>query len=346
MKYAKLYIVYKKPFMELTDKIKLLQKLSGLTQAELALKLGVTFVALNRWVNKQARPRPGATQKIDELLLELTGKSQVPASSLSAKKSRIEKLSKHHPHVLQTILSQPDLKDQFTLSLTFHTNRIEGSTLSENETASILFENAVLKGKTLIEQLEVKNHQSALEYLFSHLATKKPLNEALVLRLHAILLNSIHSEAGGYRQHGVRIVGTYVPTANYLKVPELMKKLTKSFQNKTSDLVGNIAKTHATFEKIHPFADGNGRIGRLLMTAMALRGNLAPVVVLQETRRQYLASLNYAQMKEDSSKLEDYVCDAVLTGYDILSRKFTPVSGKPRRTGGSRKKRISQKVRS
>ena len=81
------------------------------------------------------------------------------------------------------------------------------------------------------------------------------------------------------------------------------------------------ARAHYQFEKIHPFADGNGRIGRLLMQAMALRENLAPVVVLQEKRRLYAAYLNKAQMKDDQSLLEDFVCDAILEGYRILERK-------------------------
>jgi Fic family protein len=132
-------------------------------------------------------------------------------------------------------------------------------------------------------------------------------------------MNAIRSDAGVYRNHGVRIMGTHVPTANYQKVPELMKELVRDIKP-SADAVAHIANIHSRFEKIHPFGDGNGRIGRLLMHAMALRENLAPVVVLQEKCRLYAAYLNKAQMKDDQSLLEDFVCDAILEGYNILER--------------------------
>lgn len=305
--------------MTISEKLRLILKLSGLTQAELASHLDVTFVALNRWINDKAAPRPKAQAAIDELYKEYSGEKQIPATILEAKKNMVFQKAKAHKNVLKQILDNPDIRDQFYLSLTYNSNRIEGSTLSEGDTAAILFENAALPNKTLVEQLEAKNHQAALEYLFQYLAEHKPLNEGLVLKLHSILMNAIRSDAGIYRNHGVRILGTYVPTANYLKVPQLMKELVKNINKNTNDVLSHIADIHARFEKIHPFGDGNGRIGRLLMHAMALRENLAPVVVLQEKRRQYATYLNKAQMKDDLSLLEDFICDAILEGYDIVN---------------------------
>ena len=100
-----------------------------------------------------------------------------------------------------------------------------------------------------------------------------------------------------------------------------MKELVKYIQKKTKDIFSQIADIHSRFEKIHPFSDGNGRIGRLLMHAMGLSKNLAPAVILQEKRRLYTTYLNKAQMKDDLSLLEDFVCDAILEGYHILERK-------------------------
>ncbi|MEK7500549.1 MAG: Fic family protein [Patescibacteria group bacterium] len=306
--------------MSLKEKLKLIQKLSGLTQADLAGRLGVTFAALNRWVNGKAVPRPKARQKIDELYKEYSGEKQIPATVLEAKKRLILRKSKNHKNVLKEILGNPDIRDQFYLSLTYNSNRIEGSTLSEDETAAILFKNAALPNKSLVEHLEARNHQAALEYLFEYMAGKKSLDEKLILKLHGILMNAIQPDAGVYRNHGVRIMGTYVPTANYLKIPELMAQLVRDIKRKHGDAVAHIANIHSRFEQIHPFSDGNGRVGRLLMQAMALRLNLAPVVVLQEKKRLYVAYLNKAQMKDDHSLLEDFVCEAILEGYQILER--------------------------
>ncbi|OGF63016.1 hypothetical protein A2926_04660 [Candidatus Giovannonibacteria bacterium RIFCSPLOWO2_01_FULL_44_40] len=307
--------------MTIKEKLQILLKLSGLTQEELARRLGVTFAALNRWINGKAVPRKKAQEKIDELYKEYSGEKHVPESVLGAKKGMVLQKRQGHKNVLSEILDNPDIRDRFYLSLTYNTNRIEGSTLSENETAAILFENAALPNKSLIEQLEAKNHQAALEYLFQYLSEKKFLNEALILKLHAILMNAIRPDAGSYRNHGVRITGSNVPTANYLKIPNLMENFADKLGRKIPDEIKRIAATHGEFEKIHPFADGNGRIGRLLMHAMAIRANLAPVVILQEKRRLYTTYLHKAQTQNDTSLLEDFLCDAILEGYKILERK-------------------------
>ncbi|MDP2668291.1 MAG: Fic family protein [bacterium] len=307
--------------MTIKEKLQILLKLSGLTQEELARRLGITFVALNRWINERATPRQKAQKKIDELYKEYSGERNIPESAIDAKKEMVLQKRRDHKNVLDEIIGNPDIRDRFYLSLTYNTNRIEGSTLSENETAAILFENSALSDKSLIEQLEAKNHQAALEYLFQYLSEKKPLNERIILKLHAILMNAIRPDAGSYRNHGVRIMGSNMPTANYLKIPYLMDNFAGKISKKMSDAILHIAAMHSEFEKIHPFSDGNGRIGRLLMHAMAIRDNLAPVVVLQEKRRLYVAYLNKAQTQDDTSLLEDFLCDAILEGYKILERK-------------------------
>lgn len=307
--------------MDIKDQLKLIQKLSGLTQAELAGRLGVTFAAYNRWANGKAKPRGKAQIKIDELYREYTGQKEIPNDALFAKKQAILDKRKDHKAVLKTILANPDIRDQFMLSLTYHSNSIEGSSLTEGDTAAILFQNASLPNKSLTEQLEAKNHQTALTYLFDYISSKKKLSEDFILKLHSILMNSIRDDAGFYRRHGVRIVGTYVPTANFLKVPDLMEQLVKDINKKPKDLIGQVARIHSRFEKIHPFSDGNGRIGRLLMAAMLLEDNLPPAVIKQERRRLYMTYLNKAQMKDDPSNLTDFVCDAILDGYRILERK-------------------------
>lgn len=88
----------------------------------------------------------------------------------------------------------------------------------------MLFNDATLPDKTLREQVEAKNHQTALLFLFDHVSAAKPLDEDLVLHLHTMLMNGIMPDAGRCRRHGVRIVGTDLPTANYLKVPSLRQR--------------------------------------------------------------------------------------------------------------------------
>lgn len=307
--------------MTAPEKLQLILKLSGLTQEELARRLGVTFAALNRWINGKALPRPKAQAKIDELYLEYSGQKVIPKNVLEAKKTLVLQKREQHPDVLKEILDQPDIKDQLILTLTYNSNRIEGSTLSEDETADIIFRNASVPNKSITEHLEAKNHQAALEYLFGHLTSKRPVDEAFILKLHSILMNAIRADAGHYRQHGVRIMGTYVPTANFQTVPKMMKELDKDIQAAPDDHVPHLAAIHSRFEQIHPLSDGNGRVGRLLMHAMALQANFAPVVVRQESKKLYTTYLNKAQMQGDSSLLEDFVCDCIMEGYKIVERE-------------------------
>lgn len=306
--------------MTIPQKLHTIQELSGLTQTELAQKLGVSFVAYNRWSTGKAIPRRKAQERIDALYREYSGLTVIPEEALQAKKAILMTKAKKVQNVLQTILKHPDIRDQFVLVLTYTSNSIEGSTLTEAETASVLFENIALPDKTLVEQLEAKNHQTALLYLFDHLSAKKVLDEELILKLHGMLMNSIRQDAGYYRQHGVRIVGADLPTANYVKVPTLMQSLvTELSQGK--DFLEHLASTHARFEQIHPFSDGNGRIGRLLMHAMLLQKNLPPVVIQPQKKRLYYSYLNTAQKKGDTTLLQDFLYHGISEGWDIVERR-------------------------
>ena len=304
--------------METPKKLQIIQQISGLTQTELAAKIGISFVAFNSLYNGKSRPRQKTLLAINELYLVVTGTNKIADGELNTKKQILKAKAKKYKSIIEAIISNQSVFDQLVLELTYHTNGIEGSTLSEGETAAILFENASIKGKTLSEQLEAKNHQTALLYLFDYLRNSSEITEALILKLHAILLNSIHSDAGYYRQHGVRIVGANIPTANFLKIPTLMADLVFDINHKDLDQILHVTNIHARFEQIHPFSDGNGRIGRLIMQAMLLINNLPPAVIKKQVKTSYLQYLNKAQTEEIYAHLEDFMCTAVEEGFKIL----------------------------
>jgi len=292
----------------------------GLTQTKLAERFGVSFVAFNSWWTGKSNPRAKMQASIDELFLEVTGQKTIPSDQLTAKKQAIQQKSKEHKSVINEILDNPDIRDQFILKLTYHSNSIEGSTLTEPDTAAILFDNVALSSKSLTEQLEAKNHQTALNYLFDHVAKKEKVDEILVLKLHSILMNGVRPDAGVYRNHGVRITGVNLPTANYMSVPKLIPEVMAHINEKTKDIVALCAGVHSKFEQIHPFGDGNGRVGRLLMNAILLGANFAPAIIRQEQKQLYYTYLYKAQTKKDQSQLEDFLCEAVMDGFKILDR--------------------------
>jgi len=306
--------------MIIRQKLEIIQKTLRLTQTKLADRFGVSFVAFNNWWTGKSAPRSKMRTRIEELFLEITGQKIIPIEQLDKKKKILKQKSSEHKSVISEILTNPDIRDQFILKLTYHSNSIEGSTLTEPDTAAILFDNVALPDKSLTEQLEAKNHQTALNYLFNHIAKKEKIDESLVLKLHSILINGVRPDAGVYRGHGVRITGVNLPTANYLSVPKLMLEVTAKIVKNAKDTIALSARTHSKFEQIHPFSDGNGRIGRLLINAMLLRDNFAPAIIRQEQKQLYYTYLYKAQIMGDHSQLENFFCDAIVDGFNILER--------------------------
>jgi len=306
--------------MNTKQKLEIIQKRLGMTQTQLALKFGVSFTAFNSWWTGKSNPRPSKQAAIEELYLEVTGQKIIPENLLAIKKQTLIQKSKGYKSVIKEILENPDIRDQFILKLTYNSNSMEGSTLSEPDTSAILFDNVALPNKSLTEQLEAKNHQTALNYLFNHILKKEKIDENLIQKLHSILMNGIRADAGIYRNHGVRITGVNLPTANHMSIHKLMPEVMAQAILKNKDIIALSATIHSKFEQIHPFGDGNGRVGRLLMNAMLLNANFAPAIIRQEQKQLYNTYLYKAQTQEDHSQLEDFLCEAITDGFKILDR--------------------------
>lgn len=304
--------------MNLPSNLRLLQDFSGLTQTELARELGVSFVAFNRWMNEKAFPRRDALVRIEGLLDRYVGMPDLPDDPLLGKKAALITWAKSAPSVLRTMLDRSDIFDELVLRLTYTSNRIEGSTLTEAETAAVIFDDAALARRPLTDHIAAKNHQAALHALFRHKESGEAITEDFLLRLHGMLMNGLRDDAGSYRTHSVRIVGSTIPTANYLSVPRLMTNLITSLSHREEDVIRHAADVHAQFEKIHPFSDGNGRVGRLLLHAMLLQANLPPTIIRPQRKRAYYAALQEAQKGGRTTKLEDIVCNGMLEARRIL----------------------------
>jgi len=307
--------------MKIAQKLVTIQEKLELTQTQLAQRFGVSFATLNSWINSKSIPRAKKQALIDDLFLEVTGEKSIPKETLEAKKQILQQKSTEHKNIVNYILDNPDIRDQFILKLTYHSNSIEGSTLTEPDTAAVLFGNVALPNKSIIEQLEAKNHQAALNYTLDYVLNGEEIDQMFVLKIHSILMNGIRPDAGQYRNHAVRIMGVNLATANYMSLDRLMPEVMKLARNKTEDIINLSAEVHSQFEKIHPFSDGNGRVGRLLMNAMLLEANVAPAIIRQEEKQLYYAYLYKSQTQEDTTQLENFIFDAVIEGFKIIERK-------------------------
>jgi len=222
---------------------------------------------------------------------------------------------------------------------TWGTNAIEGNTLSRNDVERLLMEQRGIADRPVPDILETIQHEMAFRYLISIRAA--PITLVTVLELHESVFRGVLRDAGHWRRINVRIAGTeYVPP-RMEKVIQLMGELIEEYNRK--DTAGEPvfqlgAWMHHEFESIHPFSNGNGRIGRLLLNLHFLKHNWPPVHILPEDKKGYLDSLekgysgNLTDMKEFlrvtmGRSLLDFL-DQVGTEKDELKRLKYFVDGK------------------
>ncbi len=221
----------------------------------------------------------------------------------------------------RAVIKNAALLEKLTILLTYHTNTIEGSTMTMVDVEGVLFQNKVLGNRTAIEQAEARNHQAALNWLLDKIAESRTfvVSEEVIRGLHLRLMNGIVSDAGQYRKHSVRIMGAHVPLANWQSIRSLLDEFVSFLQEDDSqDLIAKLAKSHAVFEQIHPFSDGNGRTGRLLILAQALSAGSVPPIIVKERKRAYYKCLELAQINHDYQPLELFMADSILNSQELL----------------------------
>lgn len=194
--------------------------------------------------------------------------------------------------ILEFILNNEEyLKDLITRS-TYHSNAIEGSTLTFAETYAILYNDNSFKiqGKEPREIYEAINHKKALELIFEYLKENTQLDERIIKNINETINKDI-KDTKGYRKVQVFIRGSEHIPPEPEKIPNLMNYYIYNYNNDEQEIFEKIAQYHIEFEKIHPFEDGNGRTGRLLLNYELLKNNLPPIVIAKEDRVKYFEYL-------------------------------------------------------
>ncbi|MDR3152625.1 MAG: Fic family protein [Bifidobacteriaceae bacterium] len=305
--------------MNYQTKLRRILAVNKISQENLAKLIGTTFVTLNSWVNGKSKPTRGELKnKIDELYIKYFGDTSLTIPNLVNKKKEAIK----NKCTARQIIANRKLLDKITLNLTYHTNTIEGSTMTISDVREVIFDNKILSNRTAIEQREAVNHQAALNFLLDKLAHDKKLNWTpdFIQAIHLRMMTSIISNAGLWRNHGVRISSSRTVLANFIKIPDLMKKLCKKLNKETDDPVNLLAQTHAQFEQIHPFSDGNGRTGRLIMFAKSLELGVFPPIIEHERKTAYYKYLELAQTQEKHDLLENLICDSILSAVKLKEK--------------------------
>lgn len=187
-------------------------------------------------------------------------------------------------------------KENMSFEWTYHSNAIEGNTLTLNETRFIIEEGLTINGKPLREHLEAINHHDAIVWLEDFVSNHEVLRERDILDIHALVMDKIDRQyAGRYRSAGVRITGANFTPPNAHLVAELIEDLIQwSESYKDIHPVLKSALFHHRFVWIHPFFDGNGRTTRLVSNIFMMQKGFPPAFILKSDRRKYYDGLNKA----------------------------------------------------
>lgn len=189
-------------------------------------------------------------------------------------------------------IKKQDYFEQFITRNTYHSNGIEGNTLSYADTYSIIFNDNSFKITAEPREIyEAINHKYALNRMIEAVLNDDELSTELIIDIATIINKNIR-DISGYRKTSVLIRGAeYVPPAP-AEVPTAMMYYVYNYNNDNREsLFEKIADYHIRFERIHPFEDGNGRTGRLLLNYELIREGKAPIVIEKEQRSQYFGYL-------------------------------------------------------
>jgi Fic family protein len=185
------------------------------------------------------------------------------------------------------------IKEQIAVSFTYNTNAIEGSTITLNETREIL-EHGIAPNKPL---RDIKEAEAHAKIFLRMLEQKGKISRELILLWHKELFNDTKQDISGtFRKYLVR-VGSYL-APDWQDVEKLIKDMVLFCKkNKRMNAIELAARVHYKFEKIHPFGDGNGRIGRLLMNSILWHNNYPLIIIEYKKRKAYYKALQNSEDK-------------------------------------------------
>ena len=215
------------------------------------------------------------------------------------------------------------LESNLKTNFIYNSNAIEGNTLTLKETDIILRYGVTVKGKSLKEHEEVKEQEYAINFLKEVIKTNESLSLRLIREFNALVLNDDIENRGKFKKSNNEILGTGFETTPYYLVEEKLTELIEKFNSsENNDLIMKVACFHADFEKIHPFIEGHGRTGRLLLNLELMKNGYPITVIRNEEREEYYTALETAQAKADYRLLTDFIEKSIENTFWIYYKYF------------------------
>ena len=289
----------------------LMQKLNGkgLTKTALTEKLGIS----SRTVAKIGRGEKIADRVLDKIAVFLDCKPEELCRSISDNVLLLQTLRDE-----KSIRMPGGLYHELQVRMTYNSNHIEGSKLSEDQTRLIFETNTVDVGEGIPvdDIIETVNHFRAIDYVIDH--AEEPLIEDIIQELHRILKQSTKDSTlawfafGDYKKRANVVGGR--ETAKPKDVPSRMKALLSHYESLDTVTIDDIIRFHYEFERIHPFQDGNGRVGRLIALKECLRHSIVPFIIEDSKKMFYYRGLSEWETEKG------YLTDTCLDGQDTFKK--------------------------
>ena len=195
------------------------------------------------------------------------------------------------------------LTEEFIVEYTYNSNAIEGNTLTLRETDMVL-RGLTIDRKPLKDHMEAVGHKEAFEFVQDLVKNQVPLSESIIRQIHYLVLADKKDDRGVYRRVPVRIMGAkHEPVQPSLIQPK-MEQLLENYWNNTEHMITRLARFHIEFEGIHPFIDGNGRTGRLLINLELMKAGYPPIDIKFTDRAAYYNAFDEYHVKHNLNAME------------------------------------------
>ena len=295
------------------EKIKTYRERKNMTQSEIAEILGVKPTTISKYEAGTLEPNIESLKKLSEIF-------EISVDELI----KDDKFDISNVNILEILKEQKNMKLKGNLyhntqiTFAYNTNHIEGSRLTEDQTRYIYETNTLLAEKDTITDiddiLETANHFKLVDYMLD--IAKEKLTEDMIKSFHKILKEGTSDSrkewfiVGDYKKLPNEVGGLKTTEPNNVKKD--MKKLLEWYESLKKVTINEIIEFHAKFEKIHPFQDGNGRVGRIIAFKECLKNNIVPFIILDKDKLFYYRGLNQYQ----NNREKGYLIDTCLNAQD------------------------------
>ena len=231
-------------------------------------------------------------------------------SQIDRKKKKLDKMR----HLTEGELER--LHEEFIVEYTYNSNAIEGNTLTLRETDLVL-RGLTVDRKPLKDHMEAVGHKEAFDFVSELVKENGKINERIIKQIHYLVLADKKDDRGVYRRIPVRIMGAaHEPVQPYLIEPK-MEELLRNYLASEEHIVTKLARFHIEFEVIHPFIDGNGRTGRLIVNLELMKAGYPPIDIKFTDRIAYYNAFDEYHVKHNLKAMETLFAKYINERLDI-----------------------------